>query len=159
MRRYLSFVLILCFTLFLNPINSQAQKKKKGKKAEPEKTEEPAAKKKTPPKKGAPKPYKKVITKEALTQEGLITTHKVDDKYYFELPMDLLEKEIMVVSRISGYVKNLSFGGAGMKSRPQQVIRFQKVDDRILMRSVSYHSVADEKEPIYKSLKNNNFEP
>ncbi|CAA6829529.1 MAG: FIG00552894: hypothetical protein [uncultured Aureispira sp.] len=159
MKGYLSLCLLLCFTLFLNPINSQAQKKKNQKKQESKKTETPATKKKAAPKKGAPKPYKQVITKKAVTQKGLITTHKVEEKYYFELPMDLLEKEIMVVSRISGYVKNLSFGGAGMKSRPQQVIRFQKVDDKILMRSVSYHSVADEKEPIYKSLKNNNFEP
>lgn len=160
MRTYILFSFILSFSLLLLPLDGHAQKKKKkGKNQEPEKTEKPAAKKKAPPKKGAPKPYKQVITKKALTQEGLITTHKVDEKYYFELPMDLLEKEIMVVSRISGYVKNLSFGGAGMKSRPQQVIRFQKVDDKILMRSVSYHSVADEKEPIYKSLKNNNFEP
>lgn len=140
-------------------MDGYGQKKKKGKKGATPKTEQPAAKKKAPPKKGAPKPYKEIITKNALTQEGLITTHKVDNKYYFELPMDLLEKEIMVVSRISGYVKNLSFGGAGMKSRPQQVIRWQKVDNQILMRSVSYHSVANEKEPIYKSLKNNNFEP
>jgi hypothetical protein len=162
MNKYLSFCLVLCLALFLTPLNSQAQKGKKGKKNKKEKTEKTdtkETKKKAPPRKGAPKPYKQVITKKAITQEGLIITHKVDDKYYFELPMDLLEKEIMVVSRISGYVKNLSFGGAGMKSRPQQVIRFQKVDDKILMRSVSYHSVADEKEPIYKSLKNNNFEP
>lgn len=160
MRTYILLSFILSFSLLIMPFDGHAQKKKKkNKKEEPEKTEVPAAKKKTPPRKGAPKAYKDVITKKALTQEGLITTHKVDEKYYFELPMDLLEKEIMVVSRISGYVKNLSFGGAGMKSRPQQVIRFQKVDDKILMRSVSYHSVADEKEPIYKSLKNNNFEP
>lgn len=160
MRTYILLSFILSVALLLTPLDGHAQKKKKNKKnQEPEKTEKPAAKKKDPPSKGAPKPYKQVITKKAITQKGLITTHKVDEKYYFELPMDLLEKEIMVVSRISGYVKNLSFGGAGMKSRPQQVIRFQKVDDQILMRSVSYHSVADEKEPIYKSLKNNNFEP
>ena len=141
-------------------MSSYAQKGKKNKKKDV-KTEaaKPAPKKKAPPKKGAPRPYKEVITKKAVTQEGLMITHKVEGKYYFELPMDLLEKEIMVVSRISGYVKNLSFGGAGMKSRPQQVIRWQKVDDKILMRSVSFHSVADEKEPIYKSLRNNNFEP
>ncbi|WMX15531.1 MULTISPECIES: zinc-dependent metalloprotease [unclassified Aureispira] len=160
MRTYILYALIFSFALLIMPLDGYAQKKKKNKKnQEPEKTEKPAAKKKAPPKKGAPKPYKQVITKKAITQKGLITTHKVDEKYYFELPMNLLEKEIMVVSRISGYVKNLSFGGAGMKSRPQQVIRFEKVDDRILMRSVSYHSVANEKEPIYKSLKNNNFEP
>lgn len=138
----------------------QAQKRRNKKKAEEEKkevVEKPAAK--PTPAKGAPKPYKDIITDKAVTKVGLMTTHKVGNKYYFELPMDLLEKEIMVVSRISGYVKNLSFGGAGMKSRPQQVIRWQKVDDQILMRSVSYHSVANETEPIYKSLKMNNFEP
>lgn len=160
MRNYISTCFLLAFTLWLVPMSSYAQKGKKNKKKDV-KTEatKPAPKKKAPPKKGAPRPYKDVITKKAITQEGLMTTHKVGDKYYFELPMDLLEKEIMVVSRISGYVKNLSFGGAGMKSRPQQVIRWQKVDDKILMRSVSFHSVADEKEPIYKSLRNNNFEP
>ncbi|BDS13951.1 zinc-dependent metalloprotease [Aureispira anguillae] len=158
MKKYIVFCWLLSLALVM-PLNSHAQKKKKGKKGKQEQVEKLVAKKKTPPKKGAPKPYKEIITKEALTQKGLIITHKVDDKYYFELPLDLLEKEIMVVSRISGYVKNLSFGGAGMKSRPQQVIRWQKVDNKILMRSVSYHSVANEEEPIYKSLKNNNFEP
>lgn len=93
------------------------------------------------------------------TDSGLFIVHKIDDKYYFELPKELLEKEILVVSIISGYVPNLNFGGAGMKSRPQQVIRWQKHDNNILLRSVSYNNVADFNEPIYRSLKNNNFEP
>ncbi|WMN12465.1 zinc-dependent metalloprotease [Marivirga salinae] len=105
------------------------------------------------------KPYSKVITSEAESDEGLFTFHKVDDKYYFEIPEDLLEREILIVSRISGHVKGLNFGGAGMKSRPQQVIRFQKKDKQLLLRSVSYNSVADEEDPIYESVKNNNFEP
>jgi len=70
-----------------------------------------------------------------------------------------LEKEILVVSRISGYVKDLSFGGAGMKTRPQQVIRWQYKDGKVLLRSVSYNSVASFEKPIYESVKNNNFEP
>ena len=85
--------------------------------------------------------------------------HKADNKYYFELPEQVLEKEFLVVSRISGHVRNLNFGGAGMKSRPQQVIRWQKHDNKILLRSVSYNSVADFEDPIYLSVKNNNFEP
>ncbi len=105
------------------------------------------------------KDYSEIITDEAVSQEGLFGVHKVDDKYYFELDNDLLEKEILVVSRIAGYVKNLSFGGAGMKSRPQQVIRWQRHEDKILLRSVSYTSVANPDEPIYQSVKNNNFEP
>ena len=106
-----------------------------------------------------PKEYADLITEDALTDEGLFAVHQVNDKYYFEIPDDLLEKEILVVSRISGFVKNLNFGGAGMKSRPQQVIRFQKKGDNIIMRSVSYNSVASEDDPIYNSVVNNNFEP
>lgn len=105
------------------------------------------------------KDYSEIITDEAVSQEGLFGVHKVDDKYYFELANDILEKEILVVSRIAGYVKNLSFGGAGMKSRPQQVIRWQRHEDKILLRSVSYTSVANPEEAIYQSVKNNNFEP
>jgi len=105
------------------------------------------------------KTYEDIISDKALTHEGLFTTHKIEDKYYFEIPNTLLEKELLVVSRISGFVKGLNFGGAGVKSRPQQVVRFQKMDNNILMRSVSYNSVATEQTPIYESVRNNNFEP
>ena len=112
-----------------------------------------------PKKKGKIKPYGKVITKEAVTQEGLFAVHDVEGKWYFEIPDSLLEKELLVVSRISGFVKGLNFGGAGVKSRPQQVIRWQRKGDKLLLRSVSYNSVASFEDPIYNSVKNNNFEP
>ncbi len=116
----------------------------------------PAKKKKAAPKK---KTYSQVITDSAITSKGLFYTHIVDGKNYFEIPDALLEKEILIVTRISGFVKNLNFGGAGVKSRPQQVIRWQKMGEKILLRSVSYNSVASHEDPIYKSVKNNNFEP
>lgn len=105
------------------------------------------------------KKYEEVITDEAISDEGFITSHRVDGKYFFEIPRDLLGKEILIVSRMSGYVKNLSFGGAGMKTRPQQVIRFEENDKKVLLRSVSYNSVASEEDPVYQSVRNNNFEP
>ncbi len=132
---------------------SHAQFFKFGKK---KKTEQ---KKKPEKKKNGIKPFAEVITNKAVTDSGFITVHKVDSKHYFELSNDLLEKEILVVSRISGFVKNLNFGGAGIKSRPQQVIRWQRKDNKVLLRSVSYGSVASEEDPIYQSVKNNNFEP
>ena len=66
---------------------------------------------------------------------------------------------MLIVSIIAGTIEGFNFGGAGMKSRPQQVIRWQKHDEQILLRSVSYSSTADENLPIYQSVKNNNFEP
>lgn len=110
-------------------------------------------------KKGEFTAYDEVITEEAQTDSGLFIVHKVEDNYYFELPDTLLEREILLVSRISGVTPNLSFGGAGMKARSQQVIRFQRKDKQILMRHVSYTNVADMEQPIYESVKNNNFEP
>lgn len=145
---------VLCFLvagLIISPATLSAQKKKK-KKGDTEQSDKPSEK--SPFKK-----YEQVITSKAKTDEGLITFHKVDDNYYFEIPADILGKEILIVSRIAGHVKGLNFGGAGMKSRPQQVIRFQRKDNAILIRSVSYNAVADEDLPIYQSVKNNNFEP
>lgn len=143
-------LLATIFSFLLAMPSAQAQKKKSKKGVTPT-----AA----PSKKLGPKPYSKVITKDAESETGLFSVHRVDEKYYFELPNDLLEQEILIVSRISGHVKGLNFGGAGMKSRPQQVIRFQKLNNKILMRSVSYNNVAEEGTPIYTSVLNNNFEP
>ncbi len=101
----------------------------------------------------------KDLVEDAQTQEGLFGVIMKDGKTYFELPMSLLEEEILVVSRISGHVKGLNFGGAGMKSRPQQVVRWQKHGEKLLLRSVSFNSVASPDLPVYQSVKNNNYEP
>jgi len=105
------------------------------------------------------KSYSDIITEDAISSVGLFSTHEVEGKYYFEIPDSILEQEILIVSRISGFVKGLNFGGAGVKSRPQQVIRWQKKGKKILLRSVSYNSVASFEDPIYNSVRNNNFEP
>lgn len=105
------------------------------------------------------KTYAEVITDKAVSSKGLFTTHSVEGKNYFEIPDSILGKEILIVTRISGFVKNLNFGGAGIKSRPQQVIRWEKMGEKIMLRSVSYNSVASFEDPISKSVKNNNFEP
>lgn len=125
--------------------------------AQQEEKEEPAAEKKE--EKSRFKSYDKIITGEAVSQSGLFTIHQVREKTYFELPFDLLGDEFLIISRISGFVKGLNFGGAGMKSRPQQVIRFLRHQDQVHMRSVSYNSVASEDDPVYRSVRNNNFEP
>ncbi|MEM9338220.1 MAG: zinc-dependent metalloprotease [Bacteroidota bacterium] len=147
---YRILAVVFAFILVGSTTDLHAQKKKK---------KGTVTEQKAPIKKNGVKPYNKVITEDAITDGGLIVTHQIGDDFYFEIPTDLLEKEILIVSRISGHVRGLNFGGAGMKSRPQQVIRFQKLGSKILMRSVSYNNIADENEPIYTSVVNNNFEP
>src|SRR5881227_1413527 len=58
--------------------------------------------KRLPPQKiGAPKSYSDVITSKAITKPGLFTVHKVDEKWYFEIPDSLLNREIMAITRYS----------------------------------------------------------
>ena len=95
----------------------------------------------------------------AVVDSGLFNFYRIDEKFYFEIPEALLEREILIVSRLSGTVDGLSFGGAGQKTRPQQVIRWQRMRDKVLLRQVSYQNVASEELPIYRSVQNNNYEP
>ncbi len=105
------------------------------------------------------KKFSEIVTKDAESDEGLFNVHKVKDKYYFEVPNELLEREMLLVTRVAGSTQNLSFGGAGQKARGQQVVRWQRKENSILLRHVSYSSVANEEDPIYESVRNNNFEP
>ncbi len=105
------------------------------------------------------KTYSEIITAEAVSSTGLISHHLVDGNNYLEISNDVLDQEMLIVTRIAGFVKGLNFGGAGVRSKPQQVIRWQKQGKKILLRSVSYNSVASFEDPIYESVKNNNFEP
>jgi len=105
------------------------------------------------------KSFSEIVTGEAESDEGVFNVHKVKDKYYFEITNDMLEREMLLVTRVSGSTENFSFGGAGQKARQQQVIRWQRKENNIKLRHVSFSSVANEEDPIYKSVQNNNFEP
>ena len=41
-----------------------------------------------------PRPYSQVITDRAQTEHGGITVHRVDDKWFFEVPDSLLNRDI-----------------------------------------------------------------
>ncbi len=129
-----------------------AQKKKKGKdKGKTELTESDK-----PKDKNGIKPYDEVITKEAKTDEGLFKVHKVEDNYYYEIPDSLMGREMLMVTRIAKTADKLGYGGEKANT---QVLRWQKKDNKILLRVVSYNNVANDSLPIYESVRNSNFEP
>ena len=106
------------------------------------------------------KSYKEVITSEAKSDEGLFTTHFVGDKLYFEIPLNLLEKDMLLVSRIAKVPSG--FGGgyvnAGSKVN-EQVVRWVKRGQNVDMKIISFENQSDEESPIYQSVVANNFFP
>ena len=112
--------------------------------------------KKPSEKKGEIKPYSEVITKEAKSDEGLFDVHKVEDKYYYELPDSLLGREMLLVSRISKTADNIGYGGEKLNT---QIVRWQRMENDILLRHVSFENTASDTLPVYRSVRNSNFEP
>src|SRR3954464_588890 len=56
-----------------------------------------------------PRPYDQVIPARAHTERGGVTVHRVDDRYFFEVPDSLLNRDILLLTRISGVPAG--FGG------------------------------------------------
>lgn len=111
--------------------------------------------------KAQPKPYDQVITSKAITRRGMITSHKLEDKYFFEIADSTLGRDILVVSRISksGADVRAAQGYAGDQIG-SSVIRFEKgPNNRIFMRKVSFRTYgADSTSSMYQSLKNSNVQ-
>jgi hypothetical protein len=153
MKKFYIFAATTVFLLF--PVSQFAQSKKdKSKKGET--IALPTEKKPE----SAIKDYNKVITKDAITDDGLFKVHKVDKKYYFEIPNKYLNKDMLLVSRLSKLPSNLGGGyvNAGSETN-EQLIVWQRFQDKILIKSKSYNAVANDSLPISISVKSNNYEP
>lgn len=114
------------------------------------------------PQKG-PKPYEEVITDKAKSQKGLFNVHLVEDKYYLELGDTLLDRDLLVVNRISKGAAGIRSGFSGYAGDiiSEQVIRFTKgPDSRIFLHKVSFRERAtDSTQGMYKSVLNNSIQP
>lgn len=142
-------IILLCVCLVSS---SSAQKKKKKEEDKTTPSTQVAEKKED---KGV-QPYQKVITAKAITDEGLFKVHRVDEKYYYEIPDSLFGRDMLMVTRISKTAENIGYGGENVRN---QVIKWQKRDKRVLLRIASYNSVANDSLPISISVRNSNFEP
>jgi hypothetical protein len=110
-----------------------------------------------------PKPYSEIITAKAKTSLGMFKVHFLDDKYFFEIPNNILKREILVVNRISkaptaGRNSGLSYAGDDIG---QNVIWFERgPNDNIFLRTISYAEYTkDSTSPMFMSVNNSNIQP
>lgn len=106
-------------------------------------------------------PFEKVITDKAVSDAGIITVHKVEDKFYFEIPDKSLKKEFLVVTRLTKAAAEMRSGTIGYAGDQisENVIRFEKgPQDKIFVRSVSYVDYAkDSTSSMYNTVIRNNI--
>ena len=134
------FYLPILFTLIFS-LGTNAQKKdstEKEKKPKKEKT------------------YEEIITKDAITDDGLFKVHKVKDKYYYEIADSLLGRDMLMVTRIVKMATELPLNRHKMS---EQVLKWEKFDNNIFLKQASYSKFANDSLPISIAVSNSNFEP
>ena len=100
-----------------------------------------------------------MITARAVTDAGLITVHKVDERWYFEVPDSILGRDHLLVSRIAGVPAGVDgFISAGT-SLNQRLVRFERTGDRVVLRTISTAAYADDSLAIAMSVRVNNVGP
>ncbi len=113
-------------------------------------------------KKSSIKSFKEIITDKAVSDEGVFTVHKVEDKYYFEIPDSVLKKEFLLVTRLTKAAAGMRSGNSGYAGDQigQEVIAFEKgPKDKILLRSISFVDYAkDSTSDMYNSVTRNNVQ-
>ncbi|MFT2009968.1 zinc-dependent metalloprotease [Pontibacter sp. 13R65] len=123
-------------------------------------TQEPDRIRTAPAAKGGGKSYSDIITKAAVSDQGVFTVHKVADKYYYEIPDSLLRRDFLWISRFASLPSGLGGGyvNAG-SSVNEQMVEWQKFENKILLKTKSYASHAADSLPISLSVQANNYQP
>ncbi|WP_461413074.1 zinc-dependent metalloprotease [Gemmatimonas sp.] len=104
-----------------------------------------------------PRPYAQVIPARARTDRGGISVHRVDDRYFFEVPDSLAGRDFLMVTRVSGVPAGAGgFLSAG-SSLVERLVRWERVNERLVLKSISTGAVADDSLPIARSVAQNNY--
>jgi hypothetical protein len=104
------------------------------------------------------KPYHEVITAKAVSTPGLFTVHKVDEKYFFEIPDHLLSREFLFTTRLSKVPTGSPlFGGELMNG---MIVSFEKAaNDKLFVRAVTSVAVSDTADAISRAVINATVDP
>ncbi|MEO9894228.1 zinc-dependent metalloprotease [Aurantibacter sp.] len=104
------------------------------------------------------KAYDLLISNDAVSTKGLFDVHIVKQKYYFEIPEDLLNREILVVTR---FIKTPSGAASyGGEKIGENTIVFEKgPNNNIFLRIATLVSSANEDDAISKAVNNSNITP
>ncbi len=80
--------------------------------------------------------YEKLFEKKHKVENGFITLHQIDGKVYFELPVSLFGKEMLIGSTVTNVSDNGN-GIVGSKPTEPLLVKFTKTKDKVQLREVT----------------------
>jgi hypothetical protein len=137
-------------------VGAVAQEAPKAPDAKPQTPSAPTQPQRPPQKPGQPKPYDEVVTKEAVSQDGLVKVHRIDDKILWEIPKSLLGRELLWQTEIAALPQNTGYPGTSLGTR---VVKFSRRNNKIFLRRVDYDMRAQGDEATRLGVELNSVEP
>jgi len=83
----------------------------------------------------APRPYATVITPRAVSKKGVFQVHQIGSRLYFEIPRSELGRDFVIVSTLNSTGEDIGIRGT---QGGNNIVRFERRDNRILLREASY---------------------
>ena len=104
------------------------------------------------------KSFTDIINAKTISKQGLFTVHRQDEKYFFEIPDSLLNREILFTTRLVKVpTGSPRFGGELVNSI---IVSFEKAgNDKLYVRVPTMVAVADSSESIAKAVRNASVNP
>ncbi|MDR2627993.1 MAG: zinc-dependent metalloprotease, partial [Dysgonamonadaceae bacterium] len=106
--------------------------------------------------------YKKIVGKETVTQQGLFIIHKNKSDFYFEVPLRLLGRDLLVVNKILKVPQALNEAGVNRGiNYENRLVRFEldKEDKKLKIRSIEPMPDYPEEDVIGQSVRENFISP
>ncbi len=112
-----------------------------------------------------PRPYNRVITSEAKSRTGMFTVHRVGEKLYFEIPTKELNRDQILVGRYAAAPASDpelppgQFGAYGGDQFAERTLRWERVGNRVFLRSPSFDITADTALSVWRAVQASNYAP
>lgn len=94
------------------------------------------------------------LLQEASTDDGLFAVHRVGESIYFEIPRELIGKDLLWVTSLKRTTLGAGYGGEPIADH---VVRWVQRDDRIYLQLVNYGIIADPSQPIARAVADSNM--
>jgi hypothetical protein len=104
-----------------------------------------------------PQPYGRVVSADVKSKAGLFKVDRIGPRLLFEIPRADLNRDMLLSVEIEKTTAGLGYGGQAIA---HPVVRWERRDNRILLREMNYSLIAsDTANPVTVAVANANYAP
>lgn len=102
------------------------------------------------------RPYREVVTRDAQSMSGLFMVHRVKDRLLYEIPARALGRDMVLVTSLARTQSGSSVEGTTVSDC---VVRWERFQDRVLLRNVDYRLRADARSAVHRAVQASSLAP